>query len=204
MGIRLHPSLNYLECSIDNGELNVYFFDDVIKKINIGIPKSISMPRQVNFVKTLRNNVAAYLSNDEFITIVRFDGTVDVMTKRYVLVFTTYIDSKLLNDTKFVECYAGSIEIMGHMYPATLVELSNGNTFIFSESCSMTFLLDRRDPVSDDVRVWARTHNDVGTMILTDLRTYGSVLFVDFGDGKSYRLRNFKTLQSDGFIGGLV
>ena len=77
MGFKLHPTGAMVEASLANGEFTVYLGEH---SVTFELPvKTLCFERQCNFHRN--ENVRAVLKNDEYVLVLRFDGTGMVMTK---------------------------------------------------------------------------------------------------------------------------
>ena len=204
MGVKLRQTVSPLEASIEDGYLNIYYFDRVLKKVDLKLPKVIKIERQCNFVQTELNNVLAYLKSDEYRVIVRDDGTVDLTTKDFILLQRHHIKVDDILDRHLSVCHAGSISFENTVSPAYLAELSTGEVFLFSEQSYVTILLDMSNEVNQIIYYWAKNHDDVGTMQITDNFTKGKTLIVNFGTKEYIYMKDFKVIYSGGVIGGIA
>lgn len=203
MGIKLRDNVNPLEASIENGCLNIFVFDKVIKSVDLGIPKNIKVERQCNFIKTVFNNVVGYFYNDSFNIIIRRDGTVNVLTNNFILLFQTKININSIFERNMTITKAGSFSIMDVVTPAYIANLDGVCTFLFSDDIAVTILLDMEEELSKYLKDWATTHNDVGTVHIIDNKTQCGKLWVNFGTNDYHMLNNYKCIMSNGFIGGV-
>lgn len=203
MGARLRLNVSPLEASIENGYLHVYYFDKVIREIDLKIPKVINIERQCNFVQTTFNNVLVYLKSDQYRVIIRYDGSIDLTTKDFILLQRRKINVDDLLDRNLVVHRAGSIAFGNTISPAYLAELSTGEIYLFSERYPLTVLLDMDNEINQSIYSWSKNHDDVGTMQITDNFTKGDVLIVNFGTKDYIYMDKFKVLSAHGMIGGI-
>lgn len=204
MGVKLRTIVNPIEASIQDGTIRIYFFDEVIREVPLGIPKGITIERQCNFFKTTMSNVFTYLSNDKYIVIIRLDGTLDVLTNSFVLLTRVRIDPKLIMDEKTSTCFSGSLSIMSTIAPSYLAISPLGATYIFSDKAPITILLDTTDPTNKAIKDWALSHNDVGTLKIEDNSSGGTALWANFGTKEYIQMKKYKVLSSKGIIGGVL
>lgn len=204
MGVKLRTTVNPLEASIEDGRIKIYFFDQIIREVELGIPKGITIERNCNFFRTTMNNVFTYLSNDKYIVIIRLDGSLDVLTNNFVFLMRTKIDPKLIMDEKTSTCFAGSLSVMGTVAPAYLAISTLGATYLFSDKAPVTILLDMEDSTNQAIKDWALSHNDVGTLHIMDNSSGGTALWANFGTKEYIPMKSYKVLSSKGIIGGVV
>lgn len=205
MGVKLRATVNPLEASIKDGMLNIYYFNDIIKKVKLPIPSGISIERQCNFFKTPMESLICYLNNDKYVVLIRFDGTVDVLTNKFVLLKRARMDVKEILDDKMKITFCGSLSIKGSVAPAYLAKSTfKDAVFIYSDKSPITLLIDLNDITNQTIYAWAMSHNDVGTMHIMDNSSNGSVLWVNFGTKEHISMNSFQVLSSKGVIGGIV
>lgn len=204
MGVKLRTIVNPLEASIENGRIQIYFFDKVIREVELGIPKGITIHKQCNFFKTIMSNVFAYLSNDKYVVIMRLDGTLDVLTNEFILLTRVKINPKLIMDDKTFTCFSGSLSIMSTVAPAYIAISPLGATYLFSDKASVTLLIDTTDPTNNAIKDWALSHNDVGTLHIMDNSSGGTALWANFGTKENIQMSKYKMLSSKGIIGGVI
>lgn len=204
MGVKLRNTINPLEASVSNGNLNIYFYDTVIKSVALGIPSNITIERQCNFFSTTMNNLIAYLYSDKYVIIIRTDGTLDIFTKDYILLKSTHVNIDTILDKELVIYSSGSLMIKSDVKPAYLAITSDNYSFIFSPQIAATILLDNKDDLNIKIIEWAKLYNDVGTMHIYDNSTQATRLWVNFGSSQDSMLNSFKLLTSEGFIGGIA
>lgn len=205
MGIKLRSTIHPLEASISNQTLYVYYWDKVIKEIPIDVPKAVTIGKHCNFFHTYLDNVAGFLGSDkdEYRVIIRWNGTVDVLTSNLILLYRGEIDIKQLAVETASTKFAGSISINGRVEPAYLVEFLTGEVFIFADKIPVTLLLDMNSEICQRIYKWVNEHDDVGTMHIKDKTSGGSVLWVNFGEAQDYIIDSYKILKGHGFIGGV-
>lgn len=204
MGVKLRATVNPLEASIEDKQLKIYFYDRVIKEVTLSIPKGISILRQCNFFTTPMNNVIVYLASDKYVVIIRHDGTVDVLTNKFILLHKSKVNTKLILDEQMKIVYSGSISLMSTTAPAYLATTSTGESFLFSDKTAATILLDMSDVTNLAIKEWAMCHDDVGTLKITDNTSGGTALWVNFGDASNIQMEAYRLLSSNGVIGGVV
>jgi hypothetical protein len=204
MGVKLRTTVNPLEASIENATLKIYFFEKVIKEVNLPIPPGVTLGKQCNFFKTPMDNVFAYLSNDKYVVIIRLDGTLDVLTSDFILLKRSRIDPKEIMDDKVSVCFCGSLSILSSVAPAYLALSPDGAAFLFSERTPVTILLDMKDSTNIAIKDWALSHNDVGTLHIMDNTSGGTALWANFGTKEYIQMKSYKVLSSKGVIGGVL
>ena len=205
MGVKLRLNVNPLEASVKEGKLNIYFFDKIIKEIELKIPKAVCIERQTNFLHTAMNRVVVYLKGDNYILIIRIDGTVDILTNNFILVFTTSVPIGQIMDHNLVISSCGHLSFDRKVQPAYLAETYNKEVFIYSPNIPATILLDLNDETSRSIYNWSKAHDDdVGSIKIYDNATGLNSLWANFGTKNNMEIKNFKTLKSDGFIGGIL
>lgn len=94
MGVRLDPLLNPLEASIKDSTLYVYLLDEVVVQCPLKVPAGLVMERQLRHFDTPEDRLIAYLQNDEYILIIRYDGTCDLLTRDYVFLARSHMATK--------------------------------------------------------------------------------------------------------------
>lgn len=205
MGIKLRKTLNPLEASIEDGFLKVYFFDEVIKEVELPIPKGITINKQCNFFSSPLNHLVGYLYNEKYVVIIRVNGNIDILTNNFVLLKRVKVNIKDILDESISIRFCGSLFVFSSVAPAYIATLQDGKSFIFSEKASATILLDMEDKTSKSIYDWAMKHgDDVGTLHIKDNSSGGTALWVNFGTNDHVRMYKYKILSSSGVIGGIL
>lgn len=135
----------------------VWLEDGILYSDYGDLEKGISVPvKTINFQKQCNQfvceNVDVFLRNEEYIFVLRHDGTGCVATTKGYLVTSFVVDAwKILSDKPV--SYQGSMEKYGNLYPVAVVRISNDkyllsvqevgfSGIIGDKSCPELFLQD--------------------------------------------------------------
>lgn len=200
MGFKINRELGTLPCDIEDSVLRVYFFDDVVKTVELDIPANIKFSKQINFVNTDLNNVLAFLSNDSYVIIVRFDGTITLTTKNFRVLKNSRIrnNDDLVTKVEILRC--GHLNLRGGWSPGLLC-LSDKFRFISSPDIPVSILLPYKDETSDLIELYARKYDSVNTVHITDMTS--SKLWAEFGNGEYVQMSKVEYITGTGFITGV-
>lgn len=203
MGIKLRSLVNPLVANLEDGYLNVIFNGDVIASAETDIPYTVSMPAQCNFFESTLSHMIGYLKSPNYTIIIRRNGTVDLLTRSFILLRQFKIDLSPIKKIEPDVCFCGSLDQDTKREPVILATLPTGESFIYSEHVPLTIELVGNDPVNKFLIDWSHEHNDVGTLILRSGSANYSDLWLDYGTGDIKRLSSIIVHSSQRFIRGI-
>jgi hypothetical protein len=205
LGIKLNSDLNPLECSIEDGFIKVYLFDEVIKLLETSIPKNIVMNKQCNFFHSNLGYLLGYLVSDKYKILIRKTGNLDILSLNNILLKRVTIDISSIADDSIKIRSCGSLFILDRVHPAYIADLYNNKSIIFSSNIPASLIIDLKDETNNFIHRWSKSNfNDVGSLHIKDNGDISKGLYLNKGSGIDYMLENYQLIKQDGIIGGVA
>ena len=198
MGIRLKKDSTEYPASIENGILTVYHFENIVFEYDLGIPRSMVFEKQCNHLRTPLNRVSGFFKNDKFFLVIRFDGSLEIFTKEFVLVYVGMTDiDKYLKSLEINVYNCGLFRDKDGETMCNICEVKGGNYMLHVAGKPISIMLDEKDVGSSKLISSSKLYVSGSICRIFAIDPNYNNLIVDFGGESKFDIEGHRVISSN-------